>query len=83
MTEKNDQIQEKAQKTAPEAEKKSINEKISDLNSAVEWFYGDDFTLEDAAKRYKSTLSLAKSIEKDLDNLKNEIERISEDFSKE
>lgn len=65
-----------------EEEKKSLNEKISELNTAVDWFYGDEFELEEAVPRYKNALSLAKSIENDLDNLKNEIEKISEDFSK-
>ena len=63
-------------------ESKTLNEKITDLDNKVEWFYGDDFKLEEATDKYKETLTLAKEIETDLNNLKNEIEVLSEDFSK-
>ena len=64
-------------------EKKSINQKIEDLNQAVEWFYSEDFVLEKAPDKYRSTIELAKDIQKDLENLKNKIEVINQDFSKE
>ena len=63
-------------------ESKTLNEKITDRDNKVEWFYGDDFKLEEATDKYKETLTLAKEIETDLNNLKNEIEVLSEDFSK-
>lgn len=63
-------------------ESKTLNEKITDLDNKVEWFYGDDFKLEEATDKYKDTLTLAKEIETDLNNLKNEIEVLSEDFTK-
>lgn len=63
--------------------KESINDKISRLNTQVEWFYGDDFALDEAGGKYKAAIKLAKEIEKDLDELKNEIEIISKDFTKE
>jgi exodeoxyribonuclease VII small subunit len=62
---------------------KKINEKISELNDKVEWFYGEDFKLEEASAKYKEATKLAKEIEEDLKNLKNEIKVIEEDFSKE
>ncbi len=62
---------------------KKINEKINELNEKVEWFYGDDFKLEEASEKYKDATKLAKEIEEDLKNLKNEIKIIEEDFSKE
>ncbi|MBR6166113.1 hypothetical protein IKQ65_00585 [Candidatus Saccharibacteria bacterium] len=62
---------------------KTISDKISDLKAGVEWFYSDDFKLEEASEKYKSLTALAKDIEKDLDGLKNEIKVIEEDFSKE
>ena len=63
-------------------EKKSLHQKIEELDREVEWFYSDDFKLEQATKRYKDATVLAKEIEKDLNDLKNEIEVLSEDFSK-
>lgn len=63
-------------------EKQSLNQKIEKLDGQVEWFYSDEFKLEEAVGKYKEAVGLAKEIEKDLENLKNEIEVLSEDFSK-
>lgn len=63
------------------SEKETINQKIERLNKDVEWFYGEDFNLEKASENYKESIKLVKEIEKDLNNLKNEIEVLSEDFS--
>ena len=63
-------------------EKMSLNQKIENLDKKAEWFYSDDFNLEEAVNNYKDAVKLAKEIEKDLDNLKNEIEVLAEDFSK-
>lgn len=62
--------------------KVTIESKIAELNQAVEWFYSDDFTLDDAVEKYKSTVSLAKQIQTDLDELKNQVEVLA-DFTKE
>ena len=64
------------------SEKVSLNQKIKNLDQEVEWFYSDDFKLEEATKKYKDAAKLAHEIEKDLDSLKNEIEVIGHDFSK-
>ena len=61
---------------------KTISEKIDDLKNGVEWFYSDEFKLEEASEKYKDMTTLAKEIEKDLENLKNDIKVIEEDFSK-
>lgn len=62
---------------------KNISEKIDELKNGVEWFYSDEFKLEDASDMYKSLTALAKEIEDDLSKLKNDISVIEEDFSKE
>lgn len=72
----------KLQKGNKMAEKKSLNQKINELDERVEWFYSDDFKLEEATDKYKTAVGLAKEIEKDLNELKNEIEIIAKDFSK-
>ena len=64
------------------AEKPSLNQKIEKLDGQVEWFYSDEFKLEEATDKYKAAVKLAKEIEKDLNELKNEIEVLSADFSK-
>ena len=63
-------------------EKPSLNQKIAELDAEVEWFYSDDFKLEEATEKYKDAVKHAKEIEKELDELKNEIEVLTEDFSK-
>ena len=64
------------------AEKLSLNQKIEKLDSEVEWFYSDGFKLVEAVDKYKEAVKLAEEIEKDLHDLKNEIEVLAEDFSK-
>lgn len=61
---------------------KSISEKMKELEETTNWFYSDDFRLEDASEKYKQAIKLADEIEKDLNNLKNEISVIEKDFTK-
>ena len=63
-------------------DKMSLNQKIEKLDGQVEWFYSDEFKLENATEKYREAVELAKEIEHDLVELKNEIEVITEDFSK-
>lgn len=65
-----------------EKKDKTLNEKIAELDKKVEWFYSDEFELEKAVEKYKEATKLAGEIEKDLTELKNEIEVLSEDFTK-
>lgn len=66
----------------PKVEKtKSINQKITELDHQIEWFYGDDFTLDQALEKYKAANELAGEIEHDLSELKNQVE-VLEDFTK-
>lgn len=62
--------------------KHNISEKIASLKEGVDWFYSDDFKLEEASAKYKCLTKLAKEIENDLAEMKNEIKVIEEDFSK-
>jgi exonuclease VII small subunit len=61
---------------------KKINQEIQELQQGVDWFYSDDFKLEEASEKYKSLVVLAKDIQAELAEMKNEIKVISEDFSK-
>ena len=66
------------------AEKKvKLSDKIKQLDEQVEWFYGDEFALEEAKDKYKAAVKLAQEIEKDLTELKNDVEVLAEDFTKE
>ena len=63
--------------------KLTLNQKINQLNNQVEWFYGDDFSLDQATAKYQAATKLAKEIENDLEHLKNQITLIDKDFTKE
>ena len=64
------------------AEKKTISEKIKELEKATNWFYSEEFELDHAVGKYEEATKLAKEIEKDLKELKNKIEVIDKDFTK-
>ncbi|MBQ6593463.1 exodeoxyribonuclease VII small subunit [Candidatus Saccharibacteria bacterium] len=64
------------------SEQKTLNQKIEELNDNAEWFYSDDFNLDEAVAKYKEAIKLAQELKKDLDEVKNEVEVLSEDFSK-
>ena len=63
-------------------ENKTLNQKLEELEKSTDWFYSDEFSLEEAVLKYKEAIKLAKSLQKDLDDLKNEVEVLSIDFSK-
>ncbi len=64
------------------SEKKSLNQKFEELEKAKEWFYSDEFNLDEAVKKYKLAIDLAKELQEDLSNLQNEIEILDADFTK-
>ncbi len=61
---------------------KTISEKIAELEQVTEWFYSDDFKLDEATAKYEAAVKLAKEVEGDLNSLKNKIEVIEKDFTK-
>ena len=61
---------------------KKLSEKLLELEKDSEWFYSDDFNLDEAVAKYKKAIALAKELQKDLSELTNEIKVLSEDFSK-
>lgn len=62
---------------------KTIQEKMDQLNTLVDWFSSDEFTLEEALDRFQAAQQLAGDIEQDLTKLKNEIEIVKQRFDTE
>ena len=60
-----------------------ISDKLDLLKSKIDWFYGEEFNLDEAVESYKNVLSLADEVKSDLHDLKNEIKVLDKDFSKE
>ena len=60
--------------------KKTIQDKIDDLDGLVAWFQGEDFQLEEASATLKKAADLAADIERDLKTVENEIVDIKKSF---
>lgn len=60
----------------------TIQEKITQLDELVAWFDGDEFSLEQATDMFKKAEVLAREIETDLTELKNEVEIVKASFDK-
>lgn len=61
---------------------KTLNDKIKELEEKIDWFYSDDFDLEEAVANYKVAIKMAKDLQEELAELKNEVEVLAKDFSK-
>ena len=72
-----------SKKTKAKTADLSINQRLQQLDQQIEWFYGDEFSLEEASQKYQEVALSAKEIEKSLYEIKNQIEVIDRDFSKE
>lgn len=64
-------------------EDKTLQEKIDELNQLLAWFNQEDFSIEEAFKKFKTADTLALEIETQLDGLKNEVTVLKERFDKE
>lgn len=60
----------------------TLNQKMAELNQKIEWFNTDEFQLDEATTKYKEAIDLATEIKKDLTEMKNEVEILTEDFTK-
>ncbi len=58
--------------------KKSIEAKIKSLDQSVEWFYSENFSLDQALQKYQDANQLAQEIQQDLSALKNQVEVIAD-----
>lgn len=61
--------------------KSSINQKIEQLDRIVEWFYGDEFNLDEALEYYQKARDLSVEINRNLAELKNQVQVLA-DFTK-
>lgn len=60
----------------------TLKEQTTKLNQLIEWFYSDVFVLEEAVEKYQQAYDLSTAIERNLLELKNQIEILPEDFTK-
>lgn len=58
----------------------SIEQKMTKLRELVAWFESDEFVLEAASEKFKEAAALAKEIEHDLSELKNNVNVLKQSF---
>ena len=61
---------------------KTITKKMEELENLTAWFTSEDFSIDEALEKYQAAQSLAREVESDLQNLRNEITILAEDFTK-
>ena len=64
--------------TAAPNQPETISQKLARLDQAVAWFHSDDFSLDQALAKYQVAADLARTIEHDLDKLKNQVSVIAD-----
>ena len=58
-----------------------INDKIVQIDKILLEIENGEVSIEEISGKYKSAINLVNEIESDLDNISNEIEIVSRDFS--
>ena len=58
----------------------SISKRMEELEEKMNWFKGDEFTLDEAAERYAEVEKIAGKIEEILMEMQNSVELIQKKF---
>ena len=61
----------------------TIEQMMAELNERIAWFQGDDFNLDEAKQRFIEVRELSKKITATLEDMRHDIEVLSEDFKAE
>ena len=61
----------------------TIEQMRAELNERIAWFQGDDFNLDEAKQRFIEARELSKKITATLEDMRHDIEVLSEDFNAE
>lgn len=61
----------------------TIEQMMAELNERIAWFQGDDFNLDEAKQRFIEARALSKKITATLEDMRHDIEVLSEDFNAE
>ena len=62
---------------------KTIEQMMAELNERIAWFQGDDFNLDEAKQRFIKARELSKKITATLEDMRHDVEVLSEDFNAE
>ena len=61
----------------------TIEQMMDELNERIAWFQGDDFNLDKAKQRFIEARELSKKITATLEDMRHDVEVLSEDFNAE
>ena len=61
----------------------TIEQMMAELNERIAWFQGDDFNLDEAKQRFIEARELLKKITATLEDMRHDIEVLSENFNAE
>ena len=61
----------------------TIEQMMAELNERIAWFQGDDFNLDAAKQKFIEARELSKKITATLEDMRHDIEVLSEDFNAE
>ena len=61
----------------------TIEQMMTELNEQIAWFQDDDFNLDEAKQRFIEARELSKKITATLEDMRHDIEVLSEDFNAE
>ena len=61
----------------------TIEQMMAELNERIAWFQSDDFNLDEAKQRFIEARELSKKITATLEDIRHDIEVLSEDFNAE
>ena len=61
----------------------TIEQMMAELNERIAWVQGDDFNLDEAKQRFIEARELSKKITATLEDMRHDIEVLSEDFNAE
>lgn len=59
----------------------TIEQMMAELNERIAWFQGDDFNLDEAKQKFIEARELSKKITATLEDMRHDIEVLSEDFN--
>lgn len=61
----------------------TIEQMMAELNEQIAWFQDDDFNLDEAKQRFIEARELSKKITATLEDMRHDVEVLSEDFNAE
>ena len=59
----------------------TIEQMMAELNERIAWFQSDDFNLDEAKQKFIEARELSKKITVTLEDMRHDIEVLSEDFN--